>query len=133
MDADRPKKMGGRVMCRAVRSMENKLNPRKWKIITAVMFVALIGSNLWWLYNSIDAGITHTYREKVLEEQSMQLKQLLVIGNHYATGRQLSEVKALISKVYPEKDMFEKDGNLVAGWLVVKTTANGKVSSLALE
>jgi len=109
------------------------MNPKKWKITTAIIFVALIGSNLWWLYQSIDAGITHTYREKVLEEQAQQLKQLLVLGNHYAADRPLSEVKALISKVYPEKDMFEKDGNLVAGWLVVKASPNGKVSSIVLE
>ncbi len=45
----------------------------------SALAVALIGSNAWWAYRNLDAGVTATYRQVSLEDHRTALAQVLAI------------------------------------------------------
>jgi hypothetical protein len=96
----------------------------KWAVI--VLIVALLGTNVWWLYSSIDFGVTHTYREQVCREREEALSQSLAIVR-LAKGRRVRNemVEAAHAAMPQGGEPFEKDGQTAVGRLALRFDHDG--------
>lgn len=99
----------------------------KTKLAIIGLVVALILSNAWWLYKSIDFGVTYTYQQASLEYKSEALTQalaLLPIVSDPKSSRELMIQTALSGR--GRSEIFEKDGYVWVGRLGLKFDKNGK-------
>ena len=49
-----------------------------WKVLFFVVLSLLLISNVFWIYNTIDAGVSHTYQKVTLEEKQ---EAVIVLGD----------------------------------------------------
>lgn len=96
----------------------------KWAVI--VLTVALLGTNVWWLYRSIDFGVTYTYRDQVCREREEALSQSLAIVR-LAKGRRMrtETIEAARAALPQGVEPFEKDGQTVVGRLALTFDHDG--------
>jgi len=103
-------------------------------IVVAGLSVALVASNAWWAYRSLDFGITYTYQQASLDEASQALSQSLAIidalaRDPHATREQLVEVAA---GAWSSGDPFEKDGYVWVGRLGLEFQPDGAFAGAVL-
>jgi len=88
---------------------------------------ALLGTNAWWLYRTIDFGISHTYAMDECEEHVQALAQakaiLPIVARPDSTREQILAAARLAG--WPEP--FEKDGVVRVGRLGLKFSADGRL------
>lgn len=87
--------------------------------VAAVLGVLLLLSNGWWLVQSIDAGITASYRDQQLYSYDSALREatnLLTAADVSLSRSELVKVAEEIS----ESEAFEKDGCTWVGFLGFK-------------
>ncbi len=84
---------------------------RNTRIIIVVLLLALVGSNLWWVYRVLDMGVTATYSEASLKDYRTALMQtfalLPVVARRDVTRETIVSAARLESK---DLEPFEKDG-----------------------
>ncbi len=99
----------------------------KCRASIAVLLLALIGSNAWWVYRLIDAGITHTYMSASLDTTNELLNQSLAILPVVARpGASRSDIiNAALVKNDPVGP-FEKEGYVWVGQLGLEFNEQGK-------
>jgi len=89
------------------------------KLIVTALAVLLIGTNAFWLYRSIDSGVTMAYRDQniyELDETSIQLAATLTeIGKSIPKEEFLS-----IASRHTKFEPFEKGGCIWVGWIGLK-------------
>ena len=112
---------------RGVKSIEYRMS--KWKISFFVTLTLLIGSNLYWLYSSIDMGMTYTYQQMSLEdlgEAHSFLGDLMVEG-----GKDYSQkdILHLIRQSRPNAFIVEEDHKIIVN-KVTFTFEDGKLSKV---
>jgi len=56
----------------------------KSTVLIAMLAIALAGTNAWWAYNAIDAGISRTYQGVSLEDNREALRQTIAIISEIA-------------------------------------------------
>lgn len=95
------------------------------KPILVILAVLLVVSNGFWLYHSLDNGITATYREVSLQENQEALAQALQIINAAQPAISRNELikAAQVSTNFAEP--FEKDGYLWIGRLGFRLSDEG--------
>jgi len=97
------------------------------KFIITFLTIALILSNLWWVYNTIDASVTTTYQNVSLEDNHEALSQALAIlplvAKQNSTSKQIIEAA---TNVAITKYSFEKDGYIWIGKIGLKFDKNGR-------
>ena len=93
--------------------------------VVVALVVILVGSNAWWAYRLLDAGVSATYREVSLENHRTALGQVLaIIPIAVRPGATRVEVlKAAQKDGNPE--VFEKDGYVWVGRVGLKFDAAG--------
>ncbi len=96
----------------------------KWVVVGLV--IALVGSNAWWFYASVDRGVSAMYREQVCTERQEALVQALAIVR-LAKGRRVrKEIVAAAQAALPRfGEPFEKDGETIVGRLALKFDPEG--------
>lgn len=87
-----------------------------WKITTLLLIIALLGTNGWWLYNAIDAGVTNKYRDQIMYERSGMLEQLISVIPELSSDKSRNEIVAILEKS-TESESFEKEGAVWIGWV----------------
>ena len=107
----------------------------RWWAASIALGVALLGTNAWWLYGAIDAGITAAYREDTAQECEAQANQLEVIANHYVAGKPLSEVQPFLFSTAEAADTFPKPEEqlIVVGALALKLSPDNTVEALVRD
>lgn len=87
---------------------------------------ALIGSNAWWAYHAVDAGITRTYADISATETRQALAQTQALVRTMAKGSYTKQtlIDAARQPV-PEIEPFEKDGFIWIGQIGLKFDAAG--------
>jgi hypothetical protein len=103
------------------------------KLLTATLGLLLVGSNAWWMYQSIDRGVTDTYREQERYETANRVVALSTLAGEAVTGKPKAEVVALLKRLFPEHEPFEKDGSLHTLWVSLPLSATGLVTGVELE
>ncbi|HNG55621.1 MAG TPA: hypothetical protein PLR85_19735 [Nitrospira sp.] len=99
----------------------------KCRVVVALLVVALIGSNAWWAYRVVDAGITQTYMSASLDTTTELLDQTLavlpVVARPDATRQDIIDAARVKNDpVGP----FEKEGYVWVGQLGLQFSAQGK-------
>ena len=97
---------------------------KKSALVIVLLLLALVGSNGWWAYRLLDAGVSYTYQGVTLEENHQALAQALaVIKAMAAQGASRPHVVAAAQRVCPSLEPFEKDGYLWVGRLGLRFDA----------
>ena len=96
-------------------------------IVTLV--VLLLGSNGWWLYRSIDFGLTHTYAMASCEVDRQLRKvyaAVLPVASDPDSDR-ASVIDAAVEATGLDSEPFEKDGYVWIGHAGISFSNSGKV------
>ena len=89
------------------------------RIVIASLIVALVGTNLFWMYVVFDQGVTQTYLDASLQLTTNQLEQTTILSNLDLKGLSAERAIETIGKdVYGFKP-FVKEGCIVAGGVCV--------------
>lgn len=98
------------------------------RIAIWALIVALVGSNAWWFYQSIDSRITARDRESSYRDNHEALAQALavmpVVARPHATRAQVIEAALSATDI---KDTFEKEGFVWVGSLGFKFDPSGRL------
>ena len=104
----------------------------KPRIAIALLVVALVLSNAFWLYQLYDAAVTLDYRNVALQEHREALVQALAILPVVASPEaSRDDVIATATKAAQVSVPFEKDGFLWVGSLGLKFGLNGRLEAVA--
>lgn len=109
------------------------MSARFWKFASIALLILILLTNAYWIHAVLNTRISLAYRDQTLLERQYQVRQLLNVSNRYAKGRPLTEVKTVLGTLCSPKDMFEKDGCLVASYLVLKIGEGNTVQSFMLN
>ncbi|HEU5322112.1 MAG TPA: hypothetical protein VFX28_15015 [Methylomirabilota bacterium] len=110
----------------AGRQRRNAMSRPKAAIV--VLVLALAGSNLWWLYALVDAGVTRTYMEAAFEEHRQALDQTLALLPVVAR-KSVSRADVISAARLPGLEIapFEKDGFVWVGRIGLKFDETGRL------
>jgi hypothetical protein len=99
---------------------------RQPRTLLLALIAALIGSNAWWAYQAIDAGITRTYAEISAAETRQALAQTKALVRTMAKGSYTKQaLMEAARQPVPEMEPFEKDGVVWIGQIGLKFDAAG--------
>ncbi|MEX2498473.1 MAG: hypothetical protein WD397_06315 [Wenzhouxiangellaceae bacterium] len=94
---------------------------------------ALVLSNVFWIYNTIDFGITHTYAMQSCEESSKALEQLISLLPIAIQSQHTREAILSASRVRGDEVVFEKHGLTWVGGLGLRFSDEGKLVEVIRE
>jgi hypothetical protein len=103
------------------------------KFLIALLVVILVASNGYWLYHEVDRGITQTYQAQERYEIASRLVATSVIASEVVRDRPKEEAEALLRRLFPGEQVFEKEGALRTIWLSLPLTPQGRVSGVAVD
>ncbi len=86
--------------------------------------MALVGSNLYWIYTIFDQGVTQMYTEMSLDSTIKQLEQTTVLANLNLKGLTKDQALEKIGKDVYGFDPFVKEGCIWAGQICVALNNN---------
>ncbi|QEX18236.1 hypothetical protein FRZ44_35410 [Hypericibacter terrae] len=88
----------------------------RWKVACIVAVLLLVGSNLFWIYNMVDLGVTYSYQQDALDGYKSNAETLARITQALAPNLSRDEFLALTHRLYADADILDKDGAIwVAG------------------
>jgi len=100
------------------------------KVALMILVLMLLGSNAFWLYQSMDSGVTSSYASKQIHELNETRKQLSAVLTEVGKNSKKSEIITVASK-YTELKAFEKDGCTWVGWIGFKFNEDGNLASVS--
>lgn len=100
----------------------------KW--IIALLLVLLIGSNVFWLYQVLDTGISLSYRDQQTYELEETRKQLMSLMPLVAINVKKEEITKTASQ-FTDLEPYEKDGCTWVGWLGLRFGNNNELISVS--
>ncbi len=86
---------------------------KKWKILFFTSLVLLVVTNLFWLYKSIDIGITQTYQGDSTEKQEEVigiLSELIIEG---AKKYSQEDILFLLRQKYPDGFIVMEENKVI--------------------
>ena len=105
--------------------------------VSCFLLLLLVLTNLFWVYQTIDQGITTTYREVTHEDTSKALNELSSLCEPLFIGKSAIEVRSLAEGIIDQSSIFEKtqggdsgEDLLVLGSLVFVLDTDGNVVSI---
>lgn len=100
-------------------------------VAIVLLSVALVGSNIWWAYGALDAGITYTYQQDSLQKSQEALKQALAVIKASAQGAKKGAVlAAAISNAEGATEPFEKGGYIWVGSIGLRFSQGGHLQEV---
>lgn len=97
------------------------------KTALLILAVLLLATNGFWLYRTLDNGITSTYREVSLRENQEALAQALQIIRVSRPTATREEVIEAAQTSHESSRPFEKEGYLWTGRLGLRFSEDGKL------
>ena len=92
------------------------------------LVVLLVGSNLFWAYRLLDAGVSYTYLHSSLEDSREVADRALAVLKE--TSRETATRESIIAAAVagqPGTEPFEKDGFVWVGNLGLRFNDDGKL------
>jgi len=93
----------------------------------------LIASNGWWIYRTVDQGVTNTYREQERYEVANRVVALSALATEAVAGKPKSEAEATLRRLFPDEEPFEKEGVLHTLWISLPLSKEGRVTGVAID
>jgi hypothetical protein len=103
------------------------------KTIVALLASLLVATNAAWLYRALDHGIAESYRAQERYENANRLIVASTIAAENVRGKPKAEVEALLRKLFPSEQPFEKDGALQTNWIFLPLNPDGNVGGVAID
>ncbi|NRF72468.1 hypothetical protein HLB44_36515 [Aquincola sp. S2] len=103
------------------------------KATSVFLGILLVGTNAWWFYQAIDQAVTNKYRDQERYETANRVVALSAIASEAVKSRPKSEVEALLRRVLPDEQPFEKDGALHTTWVSMPQSPDGLVLRVAVD
>jgi len=103
------------------------------KPITAFLAALLLATNGAWLYRAFDHGVTESYRVQERYENANRLIVASTLAAESVRGRPKTEVEALLRKLFPTEQPFEKGGSLQTVWISMPLKPDGSVGGVAID
>jgi hypothetical protein len=97
-----------------------------WPILTAILVVALILTNGWWFFGTMNSLVTDKYQGQMLYERAEMLKDLIVVSPELAAGKSKEEIVSLAEAATGEES-YEKEGAVWVGWLGLVFNEEGEL------
>lgn len=101
---------------------------RRAKPIVAGLVLALLGSNLWWAYRSVDDGLRCADQRRAHEQSEQALTQALAALPTAARAGTPTEVVRAARGAIDAEAPFEKDGLVWVGQLGFRFGKDGRVT-----
>ena len=86
---------------------------KKWKTLFFISLVLLVVSNLFWIYTSLDAGVTQTYQNDSIEKQE---KVINILGEMLVEGYKKysqQELLFLLRQKYPDGFIVKEENEVI--------------------
>ena len=99
------------------------------KMLAITLGSLLVITNAYWVYSSIDSGITRTYEDQTYEMKN-QLSALRSICNLHVSGMDKIEATEILRSISPDSAPYEKEGRLNTTWLSLKLDQNKNIANL---
>lgn len=96
----------------------------KIRIIIVTLSLLLVGSNIFWLYRTIDSAVTRSYMEQELYELNGSNTQAIGMLKEALSGKNKETVQSMAIK-FNDLEPYEKDGCLWLGWYGFKFSESG--------
>jgi len=103
------------------------------KPITALLTALLVATNGAWLYRAFDQGVTESYRLQERYENANRLVVASTLATESVRGRPKTEVNAMLRKLFPAEQPFEKEGSLQTTWISLPLNSDGTVLGVAID
>jgi hypothetical protein len=101
---------------------------RKPSYLVVALIVALVATNAFWLYKTVDSGVSYSYSNDSYQGARSTASQALAILPVVArSGSSQSEVVAAAANAGGGADPFEKDGYTWVGHIGLKFDADGRL------
>ena len=101
-------------------------------VAIVLLSFALIGSNIWWAYGALDAGITYTYQQDSLQKSQEALTQAVAVIKASGQGATKEAVlAAAISSAEGATEPFEKEGYIWVGSIGLRFSEGGHLQEVA--
>ncbi len=97
-----------------------------------MLSLALIGSNILWMYRVFDTGVTMTYMEAGIDLERGQRDQLVVLSNLDLIGLSKDEAMQKIGTDINGEALFFKEGCIWASQVCIEIE-EGRVSKIRLQ
>ena len=104
------------------------MTPRTWIVL---LVVALLGSNLFWLIQTLDAGISYTYQEASLDTAENIAKAAVAVANLDLIGLPLDQAFERVQSLEATFSVFEKsDGCIYVSEVCIYANESGIVQGV---
>ena len=103
------------------------------KILPSLLGVILVASNAWWIYRAIDQGITNSYAQQETYKVANRAVALSAITTEAVKDKSKLEAVALLKKLFPGQEPFEKDGAVHIYWISLPLSSEGRVLGVELD
>lgn len=98
------------------------------KRIAILLGILLITSNTIWLYYAIDHAVKDQYQRQRTYEAQQQIATLQSLCSQMVAGMSKSEALDLLNALTPDRDAYEKGGQVKTRWLSITLDMQGKVA-----
>ena len=98
----------------------------RWRIVSVVLAIALLGTNAWWLYSALVAGESDRAQREMLSERGAALSQLQKLAPSLANALSQTEVVAL-AKATTTEESYQKGGVYWVGSIGLAFDHQGKL------
>jgi hypothetical protein len=101
----------------------------KSTVIILLLAFGLVTSNLWWAYQSLDAGISYTYQDDSLRSSNEALQQSLAVIKALSSplATRDSVLAAATEGALAPGESFEKEGYIWVGSIGLKFSREGRL------
>jgi hypothetical protein len=97
-------------------------------VAIVVLAVALVVSNVWWLYAAVDSGVTTTYREQAFQEHRAALAELIAVVPAVSDPAATREsILAATRSAAKDNEYLEKEGLVWVGRLGYRFEADNRL------
>jgi hypothetical protein len=101
---------------------------RKSSLVIATLAVALAATNAFWLYKTVDSGVSHSHlSDSYQDARSAALQALAILPVVARLESSKSDVVAAAAKASGDTAPFEKDGYTWVGSMGLKFDASGRL------
>ena len=101
---------------------------RKSSLVIAALSFALVASNAFWLYRTVDSGVSHSYlSDSYQDARSTALQALAILPVVARIDSSKADVLAAAAKASGDTDPFEKDGYTWVGKMGLKFDTSGRL------
>ena len=104
----------------------------KYGVLIASLGLALVGTNAWWAYRTLDAGITNTYARASHDTTSELLAQTVAVLPVAASATS-TKADVIAAAVVPNDTVgpYEKEGFVWVGQLGLRFSDQGRLVAVA--